>query len=43
MLVIYMIKSTLTEYRIKNIGVVLRIYEWDWFYAVVKYEWGKER
>ena len=35
MLVIYMNRSSLTQYHIKNIGVVLGIYEWVWLYAVV--------
>jgi hypothetical protein len=41
MLVIYMNRSPLTEYRMKDIGVVLRIYEWVLLYAAVLYEWGE--
>ena len=41
MLVIYMNMSPLTEYRMKDIGVVLGIYEWVWFYAAVLYKWGE--
>ena len=40
MLVIYMNMSPLTEYYMKDIGVVLRIYEWVWFYPEVLYEWA---
>ena len=40
MLVIYMNMSLLTEYHIKDIGVVLRIYERVLFDAAVLYEWG---
>jgi hypothetical protein len=32
--------SPLTEYYMKAIGVVLRIYEWVWFYPEVLYEWA---
>ena len=31
--------SPLTEYYMKDIGVVLRIYELVWFYTEVLYEW----
>jgi len=31
-------RSPLTEYYMKDIGVVLRIYEWVWYYAAVLYE-----
>ena len=34
-------RSPLTEYRIKEKGVVLRIYEWVLFYAEVLYQWGR--
>ena len=33
--------SPLTEYYIKDIGVVLGLYEWVCFYAAVLYEWGR--
>lgn len=36
-----MIKSPLTEYRMKDIDVVLRIYEWVWFYSAVLYKWAE--
>jgi len=41
MLVLYMIKSPLTEYHMKDKGVVLRIYELVLFYAAVLDEWGR--
>jgi hypothetical protein len=34
-------RSPLTEYRMKDIGLVLRIYEWVLFYAEVLYEWER--
>ena len=37
MLVLQMKLSPLTEYCMKGIGVVLRIYEWVLFYAAVFY------
>ena len=40
MLVIHMNMLPLTEYYMKDIGVVLRIYERVWFYPEVLYEWG---
>ena len=40
MLVIHMNMLPLTEYYMKDIGVVLRIYEWVWFYPEALYEWG---
>ena len=41
MLVLYMNMSPLTEYRMNDIDVVLRIYEWVLFYAAVLHEWGR--
>jgi len=40
MLVLYMNISPLTEYRMTDIGVVLRIYEWVFLYAAVLYGGG---
>jgi hypothetical protein len=39
--VLHMNRSPLTEYRMKDIGVVLRIYEWVLFYAEVLYQWRR--
>jgi hypothetical protein len=39
--VLYMNRSPLTEYRMKDIGVELRIYEWVLLHAEVLYEWGR--
>ena len=33
--------SPLTEYYITHLGVVLRLYECELFYAAVLYEWGR--